>query len=294
MVMDLLRRKKTSREEEQERRHIAGLLDLALVQRSKVHVQFDEEVTNLTGITGSIMAVNDAGIALELSGLSALPERFLNRKLECFFRIIEREERHREFFYAFSAVILRQRQRPGGLPQVIISFPGGLEETQRRKSLRLKPDLQKFSHMAFWKYNAGGSFDIAKPALGLGQLRHGQAVFENISAGGLRIVLRRALLKEQDLEPKKGDRFIVLCAFAEQLPKLRPEHWFIAKINNLRLDPVSGDATLGFEFIANGLRQPDSGKVEWTKIGDNVLDDLAQRIYHWHLALYRDKGLAGG
>ena len=47
---------------------------------------------------------------------------------------------------------------------------------------------------------------------------------------------------------------------------------------------------LGLEFVANGVRQ-ESGKVEWSKIEDNVIDDMAQRIYLWHVSLYRDRGL---
>ena len=59
----------------------------------------------------------------------------------------------------------------------------------------------------------------------------------------------------------------------------------------LGADPVSGEIALGLEYVANGLRQ-ESGKVEWSKIEDNVIDDMAQRIYLWHVSLYRDRGLA--
>ena len=45
------------------------------------------------------------------------------------------------------------------------------------------------------------------------------------------------------------------------------------------------------EFIASGIRQAETGKIAWEKVADNVIDDLAQRIYQWHLALYREKGL---
>ncbi|EFL51710.1 type IV pilus assembly PilZ [Solidesulfovibrio fructosivorans JJ]] len=293
MVLDMLRKKKSPREEEQEHRRNAGILDEAMAQRSKVHVKFDQQATSLTGVTASIMAMNDAGLVLELSGLSTLKERFVGQRIECFFKIVEREQRHREIFYTFATTILRIRNQSEKLPQIAVSFPGSLQGAQRRKSLRMKPSMDQFTHIALWRYDAAGGFDLAKPTVSHGHFKNSLALLENISAGGLRLLLRRDLLKEKGLSPQKGDRFILFFTFEENSPKLRGEYWLVGKINNIRPDPVSHDITLGVEFVANGVRQAESGKVEWNKIMDNVIDDMAQRIYEWHLALYRDKGLNG-
>ena len=115
-------------------------------------------------------------------------------------------------------------------------------------------------------------------------------MLENLYAGGLRLTIRRAVIKEQGLVLQKGDRFIIFFTFGEALPKLREEYWLVAKVNNTQPEPVSGELSLGLEFVANGVRQ-ESGKVEWSKIEDNVIDDMAQRIYLWHVSLYRDRGL---
>ncbi|MHC1791079.1 PilZ domain-containing protein [Solidesulfovibrio sp.] len=291
MVLDLLRKKKPSKEDEQERRRTADILDLAMGQRSKVHIQFDEKDTNLTGVTATVMGVNDAAVLLELGGVAGLKDRFLGKSLTCFFRVVEREDRHREIFYNFTSQILRIRQQPDRPPQVAVSFPAALNGAQRRKSLRMKPDFSQFSHIALWKYDASG-FDIAKPTVGTVHFKNGLASIDNISGGGLRFRLRRAHLKETGLEPKKGDRFILFFTFHEQVPKLRNEYWLVAKVNNIQPEPVSGDLALGLEYVANGVRQPESGKVDWSKIQDNVIDDMAQRIYLWHVALYRDRGLS--
>lgn len=293
MVLDLLRKKKSSKEEELERRRNAGILDMAMVQRAKVHIKFDQAETGITGVTGVILAVNDAGLVLELGGLATLPDRFVGQKIVCFLKIVERDERHREIFYTFDTTILRIRRQPDRLPQIAVAFPQALVGAQRRKSLRMKPDLDHFSHIAAWKYEASGGFDIAKPTVSHGHFKNSLAKIENISAGGLRLVLRRSLVKEQNLDPQRGDRFILFFTFAEALPRLRDEYWIVCKINNVQRDPVAGDVTLGMEFIAHGARQTETAKVEWQKIADNVIDDMAQRIYQWHVSLYRDKGLSG-
>jgi len=291
MVFDILSKKKHNAEEERIRKRNAAILDLAIVQRSKIYIKFAQEATNITGVTGTIMAMNSSGIVLEISGVTTLKERFIGQNINCFFKIIEREGKHREFFYSFNTSILRIRQQPERLLQLAVSFPNALEGTQRRKSLRMRPDLDQFSHLAFWRYDSSGGFDIAKPTISLPQFKNSLAGLDNISAGGLRLTIRRQILREQQFDPHKGERFILFFTFTESFPKLRSEYWMISKINNIQLDPVSGDAVLGMEFVANGVRNQESGKVEWSKISDNVIDDMAQRIYQWHLALYRDKGL---
>ena len=291
MVLDLFRKMKSSKEDEQGRRRNAAILDLALTQRSKIHVQFDAKDSNLTGVTATVMAVNDAGLVLELGGVASLKDRFLGRSITCYFRIVEHEDRHREIFYNFSADILRIRNYADRPPQIAVAFPAALNGAQRRKSLRMRPDFQQFSHVAIWKYDASGGFDMAKPTVGHSHFKAGQAHIDNISAGGLRFRLKRQHVKESALEPKKGDRFIIFFTFQDKVPKLREEYWLVAKVNNIQPDPVSGEIALGLEFVANGVRQ-ESGKVEWSKIEDNVIDDMAQRIYLWHVSLYRDRGLA--
>lgn len=293
MVLDLFRKNSSSKEEESQRQKNAAILDLALLQRSKVYIQFSQDISNLSNIFGVITALNDTGLVLELSGIAAVKERFIGQPITCFFKIVERDERHRETFYTFRTTILRTRQLADKPPQIAVSFPTTLQGSQRRKSLRMKPDLQQFSHIALWKYDASGGFDINKPSVSHTHFKNKVAQIDNISAGGLRISLRRDLLKEQALAPEKGHRFIVFATFSEDLPKLRTEYWLVCKINNVQRDPVSGDMVLGFEFIANGVRQQETGKVEWSKIMDNVIDDLAQRIYQWHVTLYRTKGLSG-
>lgn len=293
MVLDLFRKGSSSKEEESQQQKNAAILDLALLQRAKVAIQFSHDISKLSQISGVIMSLSEAGLVLELSGITTVTERFIDQPITCFFKIVERDERHREIFYTFRTTILRARHIADKPPQIAVSFPKNLQGSQRRKSLRMKPDLQQFSHISLWRYDASGGFDINKPSVSHSHFKNNVARIDNISAGGLRISLRRDLLKEQDLAPEKGHRFIIFATFSDDIPKLRTEYWLVCKINNTQRDPVSGDMVLGFEFIAHGLRQPETGKVEWSKIMDNVIDDLAQRIYQWHVTLYRTKGLSG-
>jgi len=291
MVLDLLRKHKHTKEDALAQQRIASVLDVALGQRSKIYIRFDAAASNLTGITGQLLSTEGGVLALELDGLASLPPRFIGQSINCFFRIFEKEDRNREIFYSFSAAIRNIRQTKNQTVLIAVDFPTSIDGSQRRKSLRVQPDLHKFSHIAFWKYDASGGFDIAKPTISHNCFKSNLAMLENMSAGGVRLLIRRSVIKEHALEPQKGDRFIVFFTLLADDAKLRSEYWLVAKINNVRPDPVSGDVTLGLEFIANGNRQVESGKIAWGKVDDNVIEDLAQHIYSWHLALYREKGL---
>lgn len=293
MVLGLFRKTGASREDAEKRRHIAAVLDCAMAQRSKIHLQFDEKATSLTGLTAIVVQLAASDLVLELGGVSNLQQRFVGQPVTCFFKIVEREHRQRETFYSFDTTILTVRPQTGAPPRLALALPERLRVAQRRKSLRLRPDLERFSHLALWKHGAGDCFDPAQPTVGREQFEAREAVLENFSAGGLRLGLGKALLRARNLDPQKGDRFILFFTFAEDLPRLRREYWLVGRINNIRPDPVSGDVAFGLEFIANGVRQEESCKVVWQRIDDNVVDDLAQRLYQWHLELYRDKGLAG-
>ena len=293
MVLELFRKGKSAREEDERRRRDAAILDDAMTQRAKVHVTFDETDSSLKGVTASILEVRAEELVLELGGLASLKERFVGRIITCFFRVFTHDERHREIFYTFDAAILSIKQVSAAQPRISVSFPASLQGTQRRKSLRLRPDLNRFVHIALWRYDAAGGFDFPHPIVADSHFKASLVVLENISAGGMRLLFHRALLMKQGLNPKIGDRCIVFFSISTAASKLRNEFWFIGKVNNSFVDPISRDVTLGLEFCADGVRQPETEKIIWSRIKDNVVEDLAQHIYQWHLALYRDKGLAG-
>jgi hypothetical protein len=289
MVFDILRKHKDSKKNFLERKRILGLLDEALSQRTKIHVRFDEKISNLSGVSAQIQSVEKQFLIFEIFGVSALKESFVGHSIYCFLRLVDRDNKHREIFYNFSVKILNVTNKNG--IYISTTIPDSIDGSQRRKSLRIKPDLNKFSHLAFWKYDSSGGFDINKPTLSHSLFKTSQVVLDNVSAGGMRIIICKNVLKDYNISISKGDRFIVFFDFSEELNKLRDDYWLVMKINNIITDPVTGATTLGMEYIANGIRQVESGKIAWNKVEDNVIDDLAQRIYHWHLALYRDKGL---
>jgi hypothetical protein len=69
------------------------------------------------------------------------------------------------------------------------------------------------------------------------------------------------------------------------------ECWLIAKTASAYEDFVTKDVNIGLEFIGQGRIDPETQKVVWKKVVDNVIEDIATWTHHWHLELYREKGL---
>ena len=290
MALDIFKKKKSSKEEDLKKRRSFLILEEAISQRSKIHIQFEDNITSLKNITGQIIGIVNDNLQIELQGISRLTDTFINNKISGFFRLTDRENRNKEIFYSFLSTITGIKNTSLAI-LVSVSFPENIEGTQRRKSIRLKPDLNKFSLLALWKYDSSDGFDISKPTITHSNFKNLTTFLDNISAGGFRIILKHSIVTEQTLLFSKGNRFIIYFKFIDEFPGLRTDFWLVGKINNIYTDVMNHDMTAGFEFIANGIKQLDSGKITWNKVDDNVIEDLAQRIYHWHLSLYRDKGI---
>ncbi|NMC50344.1 MAG: pilus assembly protein PilZ, partial [Desulfovibrio sp.] len=132
---------------------------------------------------------------------------------------------------------------------------------------------------------------LREPLAGMKQFQSGAASLLDISAGGLRLVLKKDLVRENGLELSANPRFVVFLHFSESLTRYPDEVWLVARTKFSETDFVTGDVNLGLEFIGEGVADPGTGKVTWRKVVDHTVEVVAQRTCQWHIELYRDKGL---
>lgn len=269
-------------------RRLEETFDQVLLQRSKLHVSFDEDITSLTGVTGTLDRFTRNSLFVETSSFSAVNPRWYGSTVTCFFRIREPGPKPRHTFSMFQSILLDSRPGPHGAILLELSFPRALESGQRRKSVRVSPDLKKFRHIGLWRYGEG----LDDPLAGMEQFRCGAARLVDISAGGLRLVLKKGLLKEKKLEVVRNARFVIYLRFSESLPKHPDEVWLVARVRSVSTDFVTGDVTAGMEFFGEGQVDSETGKVAWRKVVENSVEAVAQRAYLWHIDLYRSKGIA--
>jgi len=269
---------------------VLELLDEALAQRSKFHLALDAAVTGIGDLSASLIHVGTNELTLELSGIKRVPDSWFGASLSCFFQITDRKVKTKQRYYQFDSRVVSTSVR-NDVALLRVSIPSKIIPGQRRKSLRVRADLTRFEHAALWRYEGSGNFDVKKPLIAFEHFHGGLAAFENLSAGGLRLTLKYALLKEKTLAPKKNDRFILHLALAGTDPSAGDPFWIIVKVNNVSGDFVTKDVSLGLEFAVEGVKDPATGKVRWKKVEDNAIDRLGQATYLWHVEFYREKGV---
>lgn len=273
------------------RQQIAEVFDTALSQRSKFHLEFDKSVTSLTNLGGSLLDFNAQALRLELTGLRAVPESWAGASLTCYFRITDRANRSAHVFYSFDTSIRKIEQKSEGVAVLTLACPAVLSRSQRRQSMRVNTDLRHFAVLSFWVYGQNG-FDMDSPFLTLEPLARKQARVDNLSAGGMRLVLTGAFVRASKAQVDKGTRFIVQMHIRNLENGQEDPYWLIARISNSVRDFVSKDVVLGLEFIAEGRLDPETRKVGWKKVQGNVIPGIGKWTYKWNLDVYREKGLS--
>ncbi len=292
MFKNIFGSKKTTAPQESPPARMLDLLDMALDQRTKFHLVFDNEVTSIHNLSCTLLSFDATRIILELTSLRQASQRFVGEALTCYFRIVEKKPKIREVFYSFRSVVREVGKSRQDTVVFKIETPTSLGQDQRRKSLRITPDMAHFVSFDAWPFRASGGVDFNAPGISLDDFKTPQMRLANISAGGLKLVAKHARMRELDPEFAKGSRLILHVKIREQ-PKIAvDECWLIARAVLIYEDFVSKDVHVGMEFIAYGRLDPETNKLAWKKVQDNVVEDVSSWTHQWHLDLYREKGLA--
>ncbi|QLA14649.1 hypothetical protein [Desulfolutivibrio sulfoxidireducens] len=291
MVLDRIKRSPQRDDEALAERRLADIFDQAQLQRSKLYLSFEEHITSLANITGTLDRFTRHSLFVETTSFSSVSSRWYGSKVTCFFKIRDPGPKPRDSFHIFQATLLDSRPGPQGSILLELSVPTVLESGQRRKSIRVSPDLKKFQHIGVWRYGEGQGPNLRDPLAGMEHFKCGVAKLVDISAGGVRLALKKSLVKEKNLEVAKNQRFVMYLRFSEPLPKYPDEIWLVARVRFAATDFATGEVCLGMEFIGEGRADPETGKVAWRKVVEQSVEAMAQRTYVWHVDLYRSKGI---
>ena len=268
---------------------VRAFLELAQMQRSRFFLELPRDITSLKDISGILTDFDSSNLNIELSGAAAASARWDNSPVICFFKVVERGPKKREAFLSFKSLLTQTRQDKEGVSIVSLRFPSALVATQRRRSMRLKVDVRNFAVISVWAYDSN-KLDLNNPSIDIECFSKGQAKLDDISAGGIKITCKPDLLENSTLALKKGGRFVLQLRLKEEGDE-DSSLWLVAKINNLQEDSNSNESTLGLEFLALGIINPETRKVTWEKVQDNAVPAISNWTYKWHLEIYREKGV---
>ena len=265
------------------------LLEEAIAQRSRCHLELPQAIVGIKEIDCAILEASTRGLLLESIGKAAAGPHWLGQPVKGFFQVALRRKTLEEVFYTFDSSIRAAASNPAGQARLRLAEPEALVFGQRRKSLRLEPELDRLRAAFFWRYDRKTGFHLDAPALRSADFQHGAARLANVSAGGLCLTMGNDLAQERGLSVIRGDRLVIRLELSEPRAAGAGEFWVVAKVSHAALDRFSHDLTLGLEFLAHGNLDPKAGKIRWQPVHDHVIAGLADIFYQWHLDKHREK-----
>jgi len=270
---------------------ILELLEDIRDQRAKLKLEFDEGVTSIKELSGTLLEYDAGGMTVEVSSLKSATAAFDGKLLSCSFRVRAREARGREQYLTFDTSVRSVIQRPSGVVHFSLAFPQNLKNAQLRKSVRVKVDLRKVPELTVWPEFSGWQ-DMSKfpPVFSPEHMAKRLFKVDNFSANGLRILVQASLMREVDPRPAKGMHYAMFFRAVAEAGATPASFWVNAALRNAFYDPQASEMALGFEFVAEGVMDEKQGLV-WKPLRFDEVSGLGKFVFKWNLDLYREKGM---
>ncbi len=265
------------------------LLEEAMAQRSRCHLALPENVVGLKNLDCAILESSTRGVLLESVGKAAAGPHWVGLDVKGYFRLVIKRQALDEIYYTFDSRIKAAAASPAGLARLRLVEPERLVLGQRRKSLRLEPDVDRLREAFFWRYDKTAGFSLDYPALRSADFRNGRARLVNLSAGGLGLGVSAALAGPRGIKAAKGDRLVVRLELDEPRATAANDFWMVAKVCHVEASGCGGDLQFGLQFLASGSLDAKAGKIRWRPVEGHIIPDLADILYYWHLDRHREK-----
>ena len=141
------------------------LLEEAMAQRSRCHLTLPENVVGLKNLDCAILESSTRGVLLESVGKAAAGPHWVGLDVKGYFRLVIKRQALDEIYYTFDSRIKAAAASPAGLARLRLVEPERMVFGQRRKSLRLEPDVDRLREAFFWRYDKAAGFSLDYPAL---------------------------------------------------------------------------------------------------------------------------------
>lgn len=273
-------------------------LKSAMDQRSKFEVQFHSETEKRRSTFCTVFDVANGVITMECSGLKNISKSWMGRMVDCYFRV--QDEKRSQRYYMFSSSIAGIRPVTTEISHISIAIPEKLEQKQKRASLRVDPPEQYILGIAVWKERmlGDGNHDLniknwGKPLLSYIPGKRAQIRLSNISAGGVKLHVKRQDAKDSGLEFNIGDRLFILLDLWEPETGQRQRHWLLCRLQLPFTDFETRDMDLGMQFLRRAeMKEGSNSELAWgPSLRSNEVDEIGNWAMRRHLELYREKGL---
>lgn len=284
-------------------RVIRTILHTAFDQRRpfEVQVQTDAGQRRPT-LRCSPVQLGQTSLTVEINGLKSLSERWLNRQVTVFFRIMAGKD---FTYYTFPSRIVAIDQPRQGVCHISLPMPEGLENRQKRSFLRIAPPKEHSLGAALWYgANMPPPEKLSEIALWPAPLllalpeRVEQFTVVDLSAGGARLRIPHEVAREMQVQFNSTEQIMLMIDLFDPEQNKRLRFWLQCRIQNVWVEHPSRDIHMGVQCLAWGKPKEladqagPAGSVEWLRLSSsNEVEPLGNWIMRRHLELFRDHPL---
>lgn len=279
------------------RSEILNILGKALRDRSTFEMRFIPSDRARKSTHCAFVEFNKDVLRLELPGSVQVTRKWLERTVECFFRVIV--NKRQTIHYALTSTIVGIEQPRKELFHLLLEFPQKLELYQKRAFLRVEPPSQYTLGCALWPESPDMDQDKrsnfrkwGKPSLTyLPGNADNPLLIQNISAGGVRVLVRRKAMRETGLTFEISRRFFLLMDLYEPSLEKKRRYWFLVRVQNSYEDFETRDREIGLQYLQRGTPHvEDSNLLTWSDVDADGVERMAGWVMKRHLELYRKTG----
>ncbi len=280
------------------RPEIQCILQQALDQRSKFEIKFLPSDYARPIATCSLEKINQHALQFDIGPEVSVSKRWLNRTVEFYFRIQGGKRQH--VYYRFTSPVVGVKRLGDRGSLFLVEPPPKIELQQKRAFLRLEPPSQYLLGCAVWQESERQRPEQLKtwgrPILVYNPDELSNPInVEDISAGGMRLLVTRQIMKKLKLKFTMAQRLYVMLDLYDPDSSRKRRFWLQCRVQHVYEDFETRNAEYGLQFMAYGqLRKKDgepTQQVEWKQTGQEGIELLGSWVMKRHLELYRDKGI---
>jgi len=284
------------------RRHeLDKLFDQVMAQRAKVEMCFINQGRRSARRACSLEQIGQNSLSLELSSIKDANQTWIDRQVECLFRLVNPKFPTQSTFYSMSTKIMGIKKLATGAGVITIEFPEKVVISQKRMHMRLEPPTSLLLGMALWPEQLARSGAEERQIKNWGKPRlifvSGETSnpfhIENLSGGGIRVGVERDAVRESGLDFEIGQTYILLLDLHEPKDRRKLRFWLMGRIQNRYEDFETRKLSFGMQFTRQGQRLTEpKNEIRWKTVSDAGILELDNWVVKRHLEMYRRSGVA--
>lgn len=277
---------------------VMRILREALDQRAKFDLGFLPAEEGRPSVPCTLLDMDGYNMILEMSGLEHVDPHWIDKPVQCYFKI--RDKKKRPLFFRLASRIVGVNKTSQDLTRLAIHTPQALERRQKRSHLRLEPTPQLVQGLILWPVTRkpDGKLETdtrnwGQPVMVISPDSESPGRVDNISAGGIKLMLDRSRCRDCLFAFAVSQTFFLLMELADPASDQPLRFRLKCRVKSSFDDFQARHMEAGLMFTHLAVPDKDDPRlVRWTKLDNDGVEPLAGWVMKRHLEIFRETGVA--